>query len=1182
MRKILSCQETRVVASHILRKKEMEGDGQTVRVCGLPTDIEEEKLTDKLYIHFLRQRNGGGEIAIVVISKVHPGCALITFEDSKVAQRVVQHGKHILLVDNEKYELSVSLFKRNVNRDEVLVQLQLTVNYSQLPLGKGTVTHLQKGFPNVELKFNPEKELCTLSGSYSEVQALINQILGLLETQAPGDTSVLGTDGQVSKKNPDSKGKHQHRSSKSQEKSTQPGKALDLNVGISGEAKSERLYYSGLEQDDYGVRAAHTEEPSLEDYSLVLDSDIFRYLQQFCGEEYMQILKQHRVEVVDVTTQDVTTLYLRALEGAKGGSRKQLDRIQQVHGELSQLYQEKEIKLRKEQLPKRCLLTTDLRATCKALQLLMPKLMLTDDETYIYLVGSSSDVSEAKQHLLYIRDSEEGFKQKTANYTQSGEQEVRDIRLFTSTPKTLDSSEDKLYKGTRAVGAEAGRQYMLAANFKEVKNETAGENWVKSSLDDTFSHVDTQRDFSSPNIKQMTSNEQRLGGRVHDGGGLRKLPILQGLSDPGQSKLFKRTDSASASTSEVSSLRTLVPTSAVLPNKAKYFMGSPSTLQSDLFQEKSLFNTVAPSPKLGAQSTLRRSNSFSGLVRSQQDEKERDASKGNQSKSKTGTTGVNDSIGRWGIYSLEVPVSKDTWIYMKDMYHTWVEDIKSSVNIKEAKSADLFTLVLSGTDPEKLSNCQQEVKKQVSAVSADFTVQELSLTKLGAKDLNITLEICCTELRRKFHKVKIVQNPETIHLSGPKQLCDEVHLNIIEALSNAKKRKMSKEVEIFGVDANHTNLAPSQTQHSPPQEQIEFHKDQEIPYKSGRLINGSLLRDSTSSSNTLDSEGTQREDGSVPSRLGKNNIQTCDLATSRGEGNQSVMKQDSGLKHMGRYGKTGRASFSTDTPQTPLIEGSQIAVAQSGPKVLSSSAYKTQKVLGPKEKNTQANALNNHTCLDPEDQKNPLWEHSKQKDPKTLRRTHEEIQTQEYESKTCACGTNEGPVIRLACGFPFCSKCPVESHYTCKVCHKGREVSGIRGKIRFHEMSFTLPGHPKDMTLKITYIIPNGIQGEKHPNPGAPFEGGTFEAYLPLNDQVQRLRPLLEKAFYRDLTFTVSGEGEVGQVIWGSIPHKTSMELKSKNGYPDSSYLRKLSEVLTALDLEDGRESTRRHEKNKT
>ncbi|XP_048871056.1 uncharacterized protein si:busm1-163l24.3 isoform X2 [Brienomyrus brachyistius] len=1130
----------------------MEGDEQTVRVCGLPTDIEEEKLTDKLYIHFLRQRNGGGEIASVTITKVHPGCALITFEDRTVAQRVVQHRKHILLVDDEKYELSVSLFKKNVNREEVLVQLQLTVNYSQLPLGKGTVTRLQKGFPNVELKFNPEKDLCTLSGSYSEVQALINQLLGLLETQEPEATSVLGTDGQGSKKNHDSKGKHHHRSSRSQEKTTQPGKALDLNVGISGEVKSERLHYSGLELDDYGVRAARREELSLEDYFLVLDSDIFRYLQQFCGEEYMQILRQHRVEVVDVTTQDVTTLYLRALEGAKGGSRKQLDRIQQVHGELSQLYQETEIRLRKEQLPKRYLLTTDLKATCEALQLQMPKLMLTDDETYIYLVGSSSDVSEAKQHLLYIRDSEEDSKQKGASHTQSGEQEVRDVRLFTSTAKKLDSNEDKPYKGTRAMGAEAGRQYMLAPKFKEVMNETPAENSVKSSPDDTFSHVDTQRDFSSADLKQMTSNEQRLGsGRVKDGGGFQRLPILQGLSDPGQSKLLKRTDSASASTSEVSSLRTLVPTSAVLPNKAKYFTGTPSTLQSDLFQERSLFDTVAPSPKLGAQSTLRRSNSFSGLVRSQQDEKERDVSKGNQRKSKTGTTGVSDSIGY--IYSLEVLVLKDTWIYMKNMYHTWVEDIKSSVNIKEIKSADFFTLKLSGTDLKKLSNCQQEVKKHVSAVSADFSVQELSLTKLNAKDLNRTLEVCCMELRRKFHKVMIVQNPEAIYLSGPKLLCDEVYSSILGALSNTTKRKTSKEEEIFGVNANHTNLAPSQTQHLPPQEQIEFHMDQEIPYKSGRLINGSLLRCLSSSSSTLGSEGTQREDGSVPSRLGKNNIQTCDLATNQGESNQSVMKKDSIMKlTLGQHGTKGRASLNTDTPQTLLREASQIAGTQSRPKLQSSSAYKTQNILGAEEKNTQVNALNNHSCLDPEDQKNPLWENSKQKDPKT----------QEYESTTCSCGMNEGPVVRMACGAPFCSKCLVQTHSTCKVCHKAGEVSGIKGRIIFSELSLSLPGYPKNMTLKITYIIPNGIQGENHPNPGAPFQGGTFYAYLPLNEQVRRLGPLLEKAFARGLTFTVSEEG---QVIWGSIPHKTSVELKSKNGYPDSSYLKTLSEVLTAL-----------------
>ena len=60
----------------------MAEPGRTVRVSGLPTDIEDEKLKDKLLIHFLRAKNGGGEINSVTIVKATPVSALITFEDS--------------------------------------------------------------------------------------------------------------------------------------------------------------------------------------------------------------------------------------------------------------------------------------------------------------------------------------------------------------------------------------------------------------------------------------------------------------------------------------------------------------------------------------------------------------------------------------------------------------------------------------------------------------------------------------------------------------------------------------------------------------------------------------------------------------------------------------------------------------------------------------------------------------------------------------------------------------------------------------------------------------------------------------------------------------------------------------------------------------------------------------------
>lgn len=54
--------------------------GRTVRVGGLPADLPPDRVADKLTIHFLRSRNGGGEIADVQVLAGSQACALITFE----------------------------------------------------------------------------------------------------------------------------------------------------------------------------------------------------------------------------------------------------------------------------------------------------------------------------------------------------------------------------------------------------------------------------------------------------------------------------------------------------------------------------------------------------------------------------------------------------------------------------------------------------------------------------------------------------------------------------------------------------------------------------------------------------------------------------------------------------------------------------------------------------------------------------------------------------------------------------------------------------------------------------------------------------------------------------------------------------------------------------------------------
>lgn len=159
---------------------------------------------------------------------------------------------------------------------------------------------------------------------------------------------------------------------------------------------------------------------------------------------------------------------------------------------------------------------------------------------------------------------------------------------------------------------------------------------------------------------------------------------------------------------------------------------------------------------------------------------------------------------------------------------------------------------------------------------------------------------------------------------------------------------------------------------------------------------------------------------------------------------------------------------------------------------------------------------------------------------------------------------------KTGCGLTLCPQCLLKVHIHCRVCPKAEQVPrGIQGRMSVSEMSLSLPGHGRDATVKITYNIPDGVQGESHPSPGSAFQGGVFEAYLPLCERMHSLLPRLERAFRSGLTFTVVNSQAGAKVAWDGIPHKTSLQGgKSGNGYPDSNYLTRLSEALTAVGIE--------------
>ncbi|XP_018582242.1 uncharacterized protein LOC108919024 [Scleropages formosus] len=1120
----------------------MEG-GRTVRVSGLPTDVEEQRLTDKLFIHFLRKRNGGGEISSVRVSEGGAGSALVTFEESEVAQRVAQRGKHILRVDDETYEVTVCLSHKKVDPDEVFVCSELTVDCSQLPSAKETLCGAQQSFPRVHFSFSPLEDLCTLKGRFSEIQALITQLLASLEPESSRTCDAPRTDATVSgpsfvSKKSLGRDAHSTGSSEWQLKARSSGRAPGLGVGNSGQGHLERNHRhsaTDLALEDCGGWEVAAGTP-FEDYSLALDSDIFRYLQQHRRDEYERILSRHPVEVVDVTAQDVTTLYLKAAEGLVGGARRPLEHMQQVHSELAQLYQEMEAQLRKEQLPKELVPRSGFKAALEVLQRRLPRLMISDDEMNVYLVGSGSDVSEAKQFFLDVKGTE-GLTQGGVSHREPEAQQLRDTLFSTSTPVSLcrvpDDSENRLRK------TEADRTH-----FREDNKETVGEDRLRSLLDDT----------------QVRPSMSSVNSGLRLGTGLLFGPGAVGVGTARGQDIFKRTNST-----ESTALRSLMSTSTVLPSKNKHFASAQKNLHSDLLVDRTSLTTATSPPKLGSQSTLRRSNSFSGLVRPKHSDKEKEVPRNLPAKTKQDATHTfNASVSKRELYSVEMVVPTATWIYIKDGNSKWLEDLKPSVEIKEILSDNNITLQLSGPDAEKLSVCQQEVTKLVSGVF----VKEFPLVKLGIKDpKDKTLEERCEDLRRRFPKVKIVSKSKTVHILGPKQSCDEVYLCLREDFQHKVEKEKRDEEGALSKD-NYSMIAlPKKSQIQQPfQEPSDFTKNLISTSQSYNSVDGCVVQhnsnitvESSKGAEEIERESKQKQGSKVKESAEKSD--STELCSGpRGEqSSQLVMRNDAGWKFpRGTAGSSDWESLKSDISLLKAHRPNWSTTSPSAPVSLLIFDYSTRKPVMPKESNSRAKSLHRHSSVDPKNQKTQVGEDSKQLDSSAYSRM-----PQESERQTCGCGVSGPSVSRTACGVTVCPKCLAQAHSSCSVCNQGHEPRGIKGNAFFSEMSFSLPGHPKDLTLKITYVIPSGIQGEHDPNPGASFQGGKFEAFLPFNERTRKLLPLLQKAFACGRTFVVSA----GRVVWGSIPHKTSTDGGvSRNGYPDKGYLNKLEVVLSSLD----------------
>ncbi|XP_063034753.1 uncharacterized protein LOC134430799 [Melospiza melodia melodia] len=362
--------------------------GRTVRVQGFPAELPPDRAADKLTIHFLRSRNGGGDIANV---RVLPGslpCALITFEAPEVAQRILQVKNHVLAIGKTQYPLEVTPHASELSPNEIFIHVSMTIDYGKLPTGKTLLKDLHKEYSNVHFSFDSKNMQCIVQGPFTELQTFSRDLLSSLNLKNQASGQILLPASSCGAKEmgmPD-----QQQVPDSTEPAQEAAKLPDCDQVQEMAAKEPSP------QSPVGEEAVEL-LGKLEDFSLAVDSDIYLYMQRFCAAEYQGVLQQHHVDVVDVSGDGIAVLYLQPSGGVSGDT----EALRQAQLALQQLYQQLEASLRKEKIAKKGLGMDSqaLRALTRELQELYPQLLCHEDVKQLYLVGSLVDVCKAKQFL---------------------------------------------------------------------------------------------------------------------------------------------------------------------------------------------------------------------------------------------------------------------------------------------------------------------------------------------------------------------------------------------------------------------------------------------------------------------------------------------------------------------------------------------------------------------------------------------------------------------------------------------------------------------------------------------------------------------------------------------------------------------------------------------------------------
>lgn len=916
--------------------------------------------------------------------------------------------------------------------------MSVTIDCNQLPLGEETIKTLTEKFPRVGVyDFKPQRH-CTLKGPYSEVNDVVSHLKELLEDFEPPSLHPKGKD-----KPPDQPhGLHFGGDvALHQESSNASPKVKSLKLAQAQTRTDEKI-------KDW-VDAVDAEA-----LSLIMDADVFAYL---CSksEEYRSILQKHNVHVVDVTSAGVTTLYLQSNAKVKTGSRVE-KHMHHAHKDLSQLYQQMEGNLRRAQIPRSALnLHGDQIAAFKYLESLLPKVRVSFDETHVHVVGESSEISQAKEIILSSSSPDENLRAKqeilippspSNSYCPIAESETLQVAGASSESSTMTP---KLRISDAERRARTGEEYKLAARFKNSDMGLMGlgpieRGRTRERQDSNIGiNMSTLASNSGPN--SSTNSSFGTTGTVYsDQTRASQVSAFKvtSVNNVEEDILFQKMEPLSSDkagrTNSVSSISTSRVTSACKAPLSTFVDATTCLENLDKTTGSAVGSTTT------SMSSLRRSNSFSGRLLPKQETQK--ITKGINERSCLDTNSfrrprsgsLNSRIFAEALpnstVSKALTVPKLMWSYMKEAYHADVSFLISDIQVSE-KHVDKNTtmVILKGSASSKVDECQSELQKLVDVIGVDFCVQNLHLADLGLTEDNDMFKECCSNLCSYLRKIVLQHEKDTIFLMGPKSQCSQAS-------------KMFRE------------LFPKGFSHS-----------------------GSLV-------NTFTHQGSIDQ-----SQVSASANQTQIKSNSQIRPNQTKANSDGPT--IGKF--KGHKSESSNAAHTQLPkpvtkemfkEASDSEISKTSP--LPSKSSEVGGVLpGLRDDWQKLSSLTTQ-----KNQKAPTL---------TLKQTNLPSRKQ---LESCVCGENG---VQTSCGVFLCSNC-IPLHAQCMVCSKvnaartpskemtvsplkeeqnteelkGKEADtrqkqeqGIQGTMRCTELSVSLPGYEQYSTAKITYFIPDGIQG---------------------------------------------------------------------------------------------------------